>query len=443
VFADAARGLGPAALALALVLAPPVAAAPRGRDGMKAGAASVRLRVPAGTPLAGYGAFARRLTIPDLFDLHPHAFWLQPHEGELDPLAARALVLEAGAVRIAWVAVDLIAVDRAFTRRVAQRLAAIGQPPGVLILSASHTHSGPGAFLHFGLLNAVSTDTENAAVRDALVDSVAEAVQRARAARVPARIGVASVQAPGLTTGRLGQAVDPEIVMVKIVAERGTPLAVLWNYAIHGTMLGPRNQSLSGDVMGAASRRLEGALGAPVLFVNGAVADVSPRYHGSLEREMVAGRLAAAIQQAWDGTAAAAGAPLAVRRIRVDLGRPSLPVRSCLGRWIPRALRLSLSRFLPRETELVAGVLGGAAWVTVPGELQSGLGLTIKQSAAAHGWQGVVAGVSNDYLGYFLTAADSQQLHYVACANFYGPEAGERLTAAATTLLGRLGEPGR
>jgi hypothetical protein len=81
--------------------------------------------------------------------------------------------------------------------------------------------------------------------------------------------------------------------------------------------------------------------------------------------------------------------------------------------------------------------------VTVPGELQSGLGLTIKQSAAAYGWQGVVAGLSNDYLGYFLTAADSRQLHYMACANVYGPEAGERLTAAATTLLGRLGEPGR
>jgi hypothetical protein len=435
--------LGPAAFALLLLVAPPAAAAVGGQPGLRAGAATVPLRLPAGAPLAGYGAFARRLLIPDVLGRHPHAFWFQPHRGELDPVAARALVLEAGSVRLVWVAVDLIAVDLAFTRSVARRLAAAGEPPGVLIVSASHTHSGPGAFLHFGLLNAIASDSEDDAVRDALVESVAGAVHRAWAARVPARVGVTGVQAPGLTRGRLGQAVDPEIVVVKIVGAAGAPLAALWNYAIHGTMLGPRNLKLSADVMGAASRRLEAALGAPVLFVNGAVGDVSPRHHGVAERETVGGQLAAVIRQAWDGIAAREAGPLIVRRSRVDLGRPSLPLRSCLGRWVPRALRLPLGRYLPREAELVAGALGGAAWVTVPGELQSGLGLAIKRSAASRGWRGFVAGVSNDYLGYFLAAAETERVAYVACANLYGGEAGTRLTAAATTLLDELGGGGR
>jgi hypothetical protein len=297
--------------------------------------------------------------------------------------------------------------------------------------------------MHFGVLNAVASDSEDSVVRDALVESVAEAVQRAQAGRVPARVGVGTIQAPGLTTGRLGYAVDPEVVVLKIVSDRGAPLAGLWNFAIHGTMLGPRNLRLSGDVMGVASRQLESALGVPVLFINGAVGDVSPKFHGLTEHERVGGLLAAAVRQAWDGITAVDVGPLTVRRAKVELDPPSLGLRSCLGRWLPSALRLPVGRFLPRETELIGGVLGRAAWVTVPGELQTSLGLTIKSSATARGRRGLVAGLSNDYLGYFITGPDAERVAYVACANLYGPAAAERITAAAVTLLGGFGGSGR
>ena len=46
-----------------------------------------------------------------------------------------------------WVTLDLIAVDRAFTRALQERLAVSGTVPATLIVSASHTHSGPGAFM--------------------------------------------------------------------------------------------------------------------------------------------------------------------------------------------------------------------------------------------------------------------------------------------------------
>jgi hypothetical protein len=440
---DAGRLPAIAALTLAFLLLPPTAGTVGGEDGLRAGAATVSFRVPAGAPLAGYGAFARRLWFPDILGRYPHAFWFSPHQGELDPVGARALVLESDSVRVAWVAVDLIAVDRAFTQRVLQRLDSAGQPPTALILSATHTHSGPGAFLHFGVLNAVASDSEDGAVREALVESVVEAVRRAQAGRVAARVGVGTIQAPGLTTGRLGYPVDPEVVVLKIVSERGAPVAALWNFAIHGTMLGPRNMKISGDVMGVASRQLESALGVPVLFINGAVADVSPKFHGLTEQERVGGLLAAAVRQAWDGITAVEVGPLAVRRAKVELDPPSLGLRNCLGRWLPSARRLPLGRFLPRETELIGGVLGRAAWVTVPGELQTSFGVRIKSSAAAGGRRGLVAGLSNDYLGYFIAGADAERIAYVACANLYGPAAAERITAAAVTLLGGLGGSGR
>src|SRR5213594_1050249 len=90
-------------------------AAERCVDCVTAGAASGPLTIPPGTPLAGYGNPKRRLLFPDVLGQHPHAFWFAPSAGAQDSLAARALVLESGTTRVAWVTLDLIAIDRAFT----------------------------------------------------------------------------------------------------------------------------------------------------------------------------------------------------------------------------------------------------------------------------------------------------------------------------------------
>ena len=85
--------------------------------------------------------------------------------------------------------------------------------------------------------------------------------------------------------------------------------------------------------------------------------------------------------------------------------------------------------------------IGETAWVTVPGELQTRLGLDVK--AAGHGRfeQTFVAGYSNDYLGYFLTAKDYGRPSYVACGSFYGERGGEMVRDAAVDLLNRLAGP--
>jgi len=245
-----------------------------------AGAAYAALRVPAGTPLAGYGGMQRRLLFPDIFDRYAHAFWFRPSVGEHDPVAARALVLDSRATRLAWVTLDLIAVDRSFTRAVQDRLTRAGVPAATLIVSASHTHSGPGAFMDSELRGLIALDRLDPVVREALVEGVVTAVRRADGGRVPALVAATRVTAPAVTTSRLGRPLDSEIVVVKVTGVGGEPLALVWNFAIHGTMLPAGNLHLSGDVMGVASALLERKLGAPALFVNGAVGDVSPAGHG-------------------------------------------------------------------------------------------------------------------------------------------------------------------
>ncbi len=401
---------------------------------LRAGAARVQLTVPDGTPLAGYGSVTRRLLIPDVLGRHPHAFWFRPHQGQLDPLAVRALVLADARTRFAWITADLVAVDRTLTDEVTARLAHDGIASTVF-LSASHTHSGPGAFVDSRVMAFLAVDREDPEVRASIVHAIAEAVRRADRAKVDARIGAATVQAPPVTTGRLDQPVDREIVAVKIASTRGAPIALLWNFAIHGTMLGPSNMALSADVMGAATHDLERSLGVPVLFVNGAVGDVSPRAHGRAAALSVGHDLAVATRDAFARADARDRPALATRAETVELGSPSLPLRNCLGRLVPSSLGLPLGGTFPRQARLVAGAAGHVAWVTIPGELQSRLGEAIKRSARERWPEAFVAGVSNDYLGYFVGAAEYERPSYPSCAALYGREAGERIARAAEDLL--------
>ena len=421
-----------------MALAVGVAASEAGAD-LVAGAAAVELRPPAGVPLAGYGAMARRRLVPDLLDRAPHAFWFRASVGTMQPLMARALLIEAPGERVLWVAVDLVGVDDALVADVTARLVTAGLRYSAVIVSPSHTHSGPGAFIDSTPFGLVALDRLDVTVRDSLVGGIVEAALRAERTKAPARVGVGTETSPAITRSRLGLALDSEIVLFKFARSDGSPVALLWNFAIHGTVLGPRNLRLSGDVMGVASRAIEARIGAPAPFVNGAVGDVSPLGHGERALLELGDRLADSVVSGWRRIAVDEGAPVAVARERVELGAPFLSLRNCFGRWTPSFVTVPLGMALPSSVELVAVRVGQGAWVTVPGELQTRLGLAVKEAGRRRFGAVAIAGLSNGYVGYLLTPEDYRRPSYVSCASLYGERAGERIAAAAAGLLERLG----
>jgi hypothetical protein len=113
-------------------------------------------------------------------------------------------------------------------------------------------------------------------------------------------------------------------------------------------------------------------------------------------------------------------------------------LRNCAGRWIPRWLALPLDGAMAASSEMVALAVGPSAWVTVPGELETRLGLAVKAAGRGRFAHVFVAGVSNDYLGYFLSAEAYDRPSYIACASVYGETGGEAMATAATALLRRL-----
>jgi hypothetical protein len=430
-----------AAAALSLLLTSSAWAAPArtSAGALRAGAASVELKLPAGVPLAGYGSVRRRLLVPDLLGRHPHAFWFKPSDGARDPIMARALVIETPGTRVLWVTTDLVAVDHAFTTDLAKRLAAEGLTYAAIILSASHTHSGPGAFVASALFELLVMDRLDRTVRGLLLDGALAAVRLAERRKTAARVGARTVTAPPVAKSRLDLPLDREMTLLKFVGRDGRPIAVVWNFAIHGTMLGPKNLLLSGDVMGVASRALERALGVPARFVNGAVGDVSPRRHGDAAADEVGGQLASVVAGAWPRVAVRDHGDLRTTRDRIDLPAPFVSAHNCTRGWAPSFLAIPLRSALPRAADLVAVALGDIAWVAIPGELQAALGVAVKEAGRRHFSTVFVAGLSNGYLGYLLTAEAYQRPGYIECGSLYGEGAGQRVVDAAVVLLGKLG----
>ena len=97
---------------------------------VRAGVAKEIFTLPAKVPLAGY---SRR-----------HG---KPSTGVHDPAGVRALVLQDGDTVAVLASCDLLIIDERLFEAVRRRLDDLGvSGPMTLLLAATHTHSGPGAY---------------------------------------------------------------------------------------------------------------------------------------------------------------------------------------------------------------------------------------------------------------------------------------------------------
>ena len=74
-------------------------------------------------------------------------------QGQHTRLFARTIVLERDGKKIALVAIDLFMVPGGMVKQIGDRLAARGFSEQNILISASHTHSGPGGYANFPTLN--------------------------------------------------------------------------------------------------------------------------------------------------------------------------------------------------------------------------------------------------------------------------------------------------
>jgi len=160
--------------------------------------------------------------------------------------------------------------------------------------TVTHTHSAPeigppglaGVFM--GTRYEHDHNTEYTAwAKKALI----EGIKDARAQLAPARLGVGWGFARATINRRARDEegptylglnpygpVDLQIGLLRLEKADGKLMALIANYAMHGTVLGPTNTQITGDAPGIVADYVEEKLGVPMLYINGAAGNVAPIY---------------------------------------------------------------------------------------------------------------------------------------------------------------------
>lgn len=214
--------------------------------------------------------------------------------GVHDSIFHKIVVLDDGATRFVLISSDLCLMSPTEYERVAARIQKThGIDPLNIWWTVTHTHSAPevgppgmyAVYLADRLVELPKAYTNTFAQK--LIDGVGEALDKL----VPARLAVGwgfsqaninrrAIDVDGKASLGLNPdgPVDRRIGLIRIEKEDGSPLALIANYAIHGTVLGGENTLISGDAPGVVAEYVEDKIGAPLLFINGAAGNIAPIY---------------------------------------------------------------------------------------------------------------------------------------------------------------------
>jgi neutral ceramidase len=434
---------------------------------LTAGAAQVDITPPVGCPMAGY-------------------YSLRGAEGTHDPLMAKALVFEKDGTRVALVGLDLIGTTFGMVEESRKLVeAATGIPGKHVMISATHSHTGP--VLSDGKpRNAIYGGAHKLAVEymAELPKKIADAVKKADAARKLAVVKHAIGQEEGLafnrrfhmldgTVGwnagkknpkivRPAGPTDPAVPVVVIETPDGKPMATYVNFAMHLDTVG--GMYYSADYPHVVSDALAKAKGDGVvtLFTIGTAGDINhinvstaapQKGHGEAAR--IGTRLAGEVLRTWDKLE-----PATVDAIRVSHETIDLPLAAVTDAEAATAKQIfelvrketkPAPKFLdqvqafkaldvlnrlgkPLAVEVQVISLGSdLAFVSLPGEIFVQLGLDIKAGSPFKNT--VIAELANGAIGYIPNRVAYPQGNYEVISARCGIGSGELLVDSALKQL--------
>jgi hypothetical protein len=380
----------------------------------------------------------------------------KPATGTHDTIQAKAVIFEHDGARSALVALDVCHQPRALVERALAKAGVPGLAFENTLFVASHTHAG---------LEGMSMDPRNIAnnpnigifdeqILEFVAERVAGALREAAGALRPVRAGVGAVTLPGMNRNRRHNdaPTDQDMTVLRLDTEDGRPYVVLVNYAAHGTIMTPEIMQVSGGWPGVMQRTVEELIGGDVtcLYVNGAEGDVAPAgYHGGSRWEMAEQYGRRAGIAAWRVFEAVRTEPVAVFRVLtrvMDLPpqRPAPDFLKIAGEeyQVDEAqLSMLLGVLFPAQAPLYGFRVNDFAMITYPGEPITAIGLHAKAALRAGGIRyPAVGALTNDLIGYILTAEEYAQSGYEVTASFYGDGLGAVVVAEAAALAAQLAE---
>jgi neutral ceramidase len=434
---------------------------------LRAGAARAVITPPIGMSMAGY--------------YHPRA-----STGVIDELKAHALVIDDGTQRAALVTLDLIGAPRDL---VAAIRGAVGKTGGLLpanvMISATHAHTGPerGDPLRQGTPSSPDQEKYHAA----LPERIAAVVLEAQSRMAPVQVSAHSAVCAGLTYNRrfymrdgvvqwnpgklnpdimtVAGVTDPQVQTVFFkpphAPEAHVPaIAAYVNFAMHPDVVSATQ--FSADYPGALSRRIADYHGADcvTLFGNGACGNLNHfdvawgrAQRGIAEADRIGTVLAASVFQSEknapitvDGPLQAGSQTLAValpevtpeevERAREALRNHSKGDAQSFMTLVEANRCLDIADYAgrPMPVEIQVITLGReVAWVGLPGEFFTELGLALKKDSPFRNT--MVVTLANGDENYFPDRRSYAEGAYEARSARVPPGAGEQCVQAALAML--------
>ncbi len=277
----------------------------------------------------------------------------QKTEGIYMRLWSRAFVIGDGTRRVVFVSADLGMIFQSVKQGVSARIAADPELAPYyneenVLLSATHTHSGPGGYSHYFMYNVTTLGfiRENYEI---IVDGIYRSIKRAHRNLAPGRILINQGELANASMNRSPLAyennpewekaqyttnVDTTMTLLRLQKADGTDIGMINWFAVHPTSIGPSNRLIGGDNKGLASYLFEkdGGTGYReestfvAAFAQSNAGDVTPNLWGPADgvhdyerQDIIADRQYAKARQLFDTATVALEGPIDFRHRYVDL----------------------------------------------------------------------------------------------------------------------------
>lgn len=373
--------------------------------------------------------------------------------GVHDPIFHRIVAMDDGDAKFLLVSTDVCLFSPTVYNDVAQRIQKeTGIPPVRFWWSVTHTHSAPEVGppgVYKVLLKGRSehpVDTEyTEQFMSALVAGAKQALAKLEPARLASGTGIAMANINRRARDVDGKVslglnpdgpVDRQIGIIRIEKADGSPLVLIANYAMHGTVLSGKYLEISGDAQGVVADYVERKLGAPMLYINGAAGNIAPIY--SVYNDPKSGHLTQFNVLLGDKILAANHA----------IGAATAGVKLWAGeKWVetPRKQGLdwtedlpAYARMSPSGTPLVRlpvrflAINDVAIW-SAPVELFCEISMSVRnQSPFANTFY---FGYTNGWIGYLPTKAGFAEGGYEPATSVFSEQAERDVTEAVVSFL--------
>lgn len=366
-----------------------------------------------------------------------------PFTEVLDPPSVRATAFEVGDRDVVLVSAELLLIPQPLRDAV---LDALGDDrPDALVLTATHTHSGPGGYWDLTIAEFMGVGPYDDRLFTFVRDRIVDAIREARSSLEPARIAAGSMEVSrfGLNRARPDGPVDHLMTAARVENEAGELLSRVVVFAAHPTILHRDWMKLSGDWPGAFRRSLETG-GGVAMLLQGAVGDVTwGKRAGTLaldERmvlfgQAVAGDARGALMAAGDTTSEV---DLSFARVQVTVP----PADAGGAVWGPfENAGSNVLHWLawPGNTEVAFLRVGPLAVALVPGEVVAELGIAWRDALDGAS----VVSLANDYIGYVESPDLVAQELGEAKRTYFGEQLAPRLLEGLRLAKQAAGSPRR